>query len=141
MTAMTPEVRAALSSGKLAHLITLGADGTPQITVVWIGVQGDEAVTAHFGYYQKLRNLARDPRVSVSIVTGGRSPEGLDEYLVLHGTATVTEGGAAELLGEFAPNYLGPGAAAPLPPNPPPGYITHIKIDRVTGVGPWGRSH
>ncbi|MCU1345447.1 MAG: putative F420-dependent enzyme [Acidimicrobiia bacterium] len=141
MTELTPEVRAALTSGNLAHFVTLNADGTPQTTVVWVGVRDDEPVIAHFGRYQKVRNIERDPRVSLSLLTGGRSPHGLDEYLVVEGTAYVTEGGAAELLAEFAPNYLGEGAAAPVPPNAPPGFITHIRVTRVTGIGPWGRDH
>jgi PPOX class probable F420-dependent enzyme len=137
---MTPEVRAALTGGHLAHLVTLNAHGSPHTTVVWVGVRGDEAVTAHLGFYQKLRNIKRDPRVSLSLVTGVRGPHGLDEYLVVNGTAYITEGGAAELLGELAPQYLGEGAKAPLPPDPPPGFINHIRIERVGGVGPWSAS-
>ena len=62
---------------------------------------------------------------------------GLNEYLVIYGTARVTEGGAAGLLQELARTYLGAGVRFPPVDNPPPGYITHITVDRISGVGPW----
>jgi hypothetical protein len=64
-------------------------------------------------------------------------PPGLKEYLVIHGTARITEGGAPELLQRLAHVYLGPAVVFPPMTDPPPGYVTHITIDRVGGVGPW----
>jgi hypothetical protein len=55
----------------------------------------------------------------------------------LSGTATVTEGGAAELLQRLAYTYLGPGVTFPAMPNPPPGYVVRMRVERVSGVGPW----
>jgi hypothetical protein len=66
---------------------------------------------------------------------------GLNEYLVVYGTARITEGGAAELLQHLAHAYLGPEVRFPPMDNPPPGYITHISVDRVAGVGPWAEQH
>ena len=74
--------------------------------------------------------------MAISIETGEHGTGGLDPYVVLYGTARITEGGAAELLDELAKVYLGPEASMG-PPNPPPGFITHIAVDRVTGIGPW----
>jgi hypothetical protein len=51
----------------------------------------------------------------------------------------VTEGGAPELLQELASTYLGPDVEFPSMPNPPPGYITHIAVDRIAGAGPWAK--
>jgi len=42
-------VRQVLTSGHLAHLVTLNADGSPQVTLVWVGLDGDEIVCAHLG--------------------------------------------------------------------------------------------
>ena len=64
---------------------------------------------------------------------------GLNEYLVIYGTARITEGGAAELLQRLARTYLGPDVRFPPMDSPPPGYITHITVDRVSGVGPWAQ--
>lgn len=135
--AITDPVRAALSAGHLAHLVTLNADGSPQISIVWVGVDGDEVVLAHMGAGQKVRNLRRDPRVSLSMATGGTNDIGLDNYLVVHGRARVTEGGAPELLQQLAHVYMGPDVKFPPMPNPPPGVIVHIEVERVAGVGPW----
>lgn len=113
MAVLSDAARAALSGGHLAHLVTLNADGSPQVTIVWIGLEGDEIVSGHLGDRQKLRNVRRDPRVALSLVTGGRNPSGLDEYLVVHGTARITEGGAPELLQRLAEVYIGPGVKFP----------------------------
>jgi PPOX class probable F420-dependent enzyme len=130
-------VRQAVSQGHLAHLVTMNPDGSPQVTIVWVGLDGDELVTAHLSAQRKVRNLELDPRVVVSLETGGRDPSGLDHYLVIYGRATVQEGGAAELLQRLAHTYLGPEVVFPPMPNPPAGFVVRIRPDRVTGVGPW----
>jgi len=136
-TVLTEPVRQALTSGKLAHLVTLNPDGRPQITLVWVGLDGDEIVCAHLGAFQKVRNIQRDDRVALSMETGGKNEHGLDNYLVVSGRARVTEGSAPELLQRLAFTYIGPGVKFPPMDNPPPGYVTHILPERVSGVGPW----
>src|SRR3954470_24505340 len=112
--AQIPEsVRDVIESGKLTHLVTLNKDGSPQVSVVWVGIEDGEIVSAHLPLSQKVRNVRRDPRVSLSIVTGGRNPIGLDEYLVVQGKARITEGGAPELLQKLAYIYIGPGVKFP----------------------------
>ncbi len=134
---LSEEVRAALTAGHLAHLVTLEADGAPQVTLVWVGLDGDEIVAGHLGVWRKVENMRRDPRVVLSMETGGRAPNGLAEYLVINGSARITEGGAPELLQRLARTYLGPDVKFPPMDNPPPGYITRITPERVGGVGPW----
>lgn len=128
-------VRQALTSGHLAHLVTLNPDGSPQISIVWVGLDGDEIVCAHLGSRQKTRNIQKDARVALSIETGGKTGV-LDNYLVISGRARITEGGAPELLHQLAQVYVGPGTQFPAP-NSPAGYITHIQVERISGVGPW----
>ena len=137
MTVLNQAAREALTAGHLAHLVTLDADGGPQVSIVWVGLDADELVTAHLGAFQKVRNVQRDPRVALSIETGERDPSGLDRYLVVHGVARVQEGGAPELLQRLAHTYIGPGVAFPPMPDPPPGYVLRITPHRVIGVGPW----
>ena len=137
MPALTDEVRAALTAGHLGHLVTTNPDGTPQVSIVWIGVEDDEIVTASVGPRQRLRNVLRDPRVALSLETGGTGPLGLDEYLVVHGRGRITEGGAPELLQRLAEIYIGPGIKFPPMDDPPPGYVLHITPERLAGVGPW----
>lgn len=130
--------RHVIESGALAHLVTLNADGSPQTTVVWVGLDGDELVSAHLdGRQQKLKNIGRDPRVVLSFEARGANAIGMRNYLVVHGLARITEGGAPELLNALAQTYIGPGTAFPPMPDPPPGFVTHIAVTRVSGSGPW----
>jgi PPOX class probable F420-dependent enzyme len=137
MAILSSAAREALNAGHLSHMVTLDPDGTPQVTVVWTAVDGDDIVTAHLMASKKVRNLQRDPRVAISLVTGGRNEIGLDNYLVVHGTAQVHEGGAPELLQRMAEVYLGPGIPFPPMPDPPPGFVVRTTPTRVLGVGPW----
>ena len=140
MRALPDSVRAVLEGPSVAHLTTLNPDGSPQVSVVWIGLEGEEVVCAHLPRNRKVRNLERDGRVALSVMAGGRNPMGLDEYVVLYGRARITEGGAPELLQRLARVYLGPDAVFPPMPDPPPGYVTRIAVERVAGVGPWATS-
>lgn len=131
------EARVLLESDALAHLVTLNADGSPQVSVVWVGLDGDEIVSAHLRPQQKLRNVARDPRVVLSLEGTTTNALGLREYLVVHGRARIEEGGAPEWLQHLARTYLGPDVAFPPLPDPPPGSRLVITPERLGGVGPW----
>jgi PPOX class probable F420-dependent enzyme len=137
VAALPDPVRALIESGRLAHLVTIEPDGRPQVSIVWVGLDGDELVAGHLPEHRKVRNVRRDPRVALSIEAGTRNAIGLDEYVVIHGRARITEGGAPELLQRLAHLYLGPDVKFPPMDNPPPGYITHIAVERIGGVGPW----
>jgi PPOX class probable F420-dependent enzyme len=131
------DLAAAIDAGVHGHLVTLNPDGSPQVTMIWVGREGDDLQVAHLGAGQKLRNIERDPRVALSIVVPGSNPIGLDNYAVIHGTATITAGGAPDLLQRLAPRFLGEGVKFPPMDDPPPGRVIHIAIHRVTGSGPW----
>jgi PPOX class probable F420-dependent enzyme len=137
MSVLTPSARAVIESDRPAHLVTLNPDGTPQVTLAWTGLEDDEIVIASLRRFRKLRNIERDPRVSLSYEGLGLHPIGLREYLVVYGTARVTEGGAFELLTRLADVYLGPGSGFPPDQDPPPGWITRIRPERLGGQGPW----
>ena len=135
------EVRTLIESGCLAHFVSLNPDGSPQVTCVWIGLDGDEVVAGHLPKNRKVRNIEQDPRVAISIETTTKSAVGFTEYVVLYGSARIQEGGAPELLQRLARVYFGPGVKFPPMENPPPGYVTRVRVDRIEGVGPWtGRS-
>jgi PPOX class probable F420-dependent enzyme len=137
MTGLPDSARFVIESAALAHLVTLNRDGSPQVTCVWVGLDGDEIVCAHLPRHRKVENIERDPRVALSIEAEGSNELGLKHYLIVYGRARITQGGAAELLQHLAETYLGPGVKFPPMPDPPPGYITHIAVDRLAGVGPW----
>jgi PPOX class probable F420-dependent enzyme len=136
---LSDAARRLLESDALAHVVTVNPDGSPQVAVVWVGLEGDEIVAGHLDVRQrKVRNLRRDPRVAVSVESDVTNPMGLREHLVVHGRARITEGGAAELLQRLAHTYLRPDVRFPPMDDPPPGVITRITVERVGGVGDWG---
>jgi hypothetical protein len=83
-----------------------------------------------------VRNVRRDPRVALSVISLDRSGM-MTPYLSINGTARIEEGGAPELLAELAKTMIGPNAKFPPMDDPPPGYLTRITIDKIGGVGPW----
>jgi PPOX class probable F420-dependent enzyme len=127
-----------IRSGALGHLVTTNPDGSPQVTCVWVGVEGDDLLTAHLNpRLRKLDNVRRDPRVALSFEGTETQSPGLRQYVVVHGRAAIEEGGAPELLQELARTYLGPDAKFPPMQDPPPGVRLRIAVERVGGIGPW----
>jgi PPOX class probable F420-dependent enzyme len=129
--------RELIGNGADATLITLNPDGSPQVSVVWVALRstpdGDELVTAHLAEHKKVRNIRRDPRVAVTIVQPGDVNRQLRPYLSIEGTARIEEGGAPELLKALSGVLLDPNVFPPK--DAPPGFVTHIHIDKVGGVG------
>jgi PPOX class probable F420-dependent enzyme len=131
------EARALVESSALAHLVTIEPDGRPQMSCVWVGMDGDEIVFASLGPRRKLDNIARDPRVALSIEGTEFNAMGLKQYLIVHGTARIEEGGGPELLQRLAHTYLGADVKFPPMDDPPPGVVVRISPERLGGVGPW----
>jgi len=129
--------RELLESDAVAHVVTIDEDGGPQVTAAWVGIDGEDIVIATLPDQRKLRTLRRDPRIAISVPSTTRNAWGLLEYLVVYGTARVTEGGAADMLQRLAHTYLGPDVVFPGMPDPPPGFVTRITPERLGGVGPW----
>lgn len=136
-TPLTDEARSALTAGRLGHLTTINPDGSPQVSVVWIGLDGDDIVIGHLMKGRKVANIDRDPRVALTVEADGANPVGMTNHLIVHGTARLVEGGAPELLQRLAEVYLGPGVRFPPFDDPPPGHVIHITPARTGGVGPW----
>ncbi len=133
-------IRELIAKAPLAHLTTLNSTGGPQVTVVWVGIENEEFVIGHLhlATYQKVKNIRRDPRVALSLLSDKTNAQGLREYLVVYGNARVTEGGAVDLLQRLARIYLGPNVDFLLAAmRNIPGYITRITPARFAGIGPW----
>ncbi|WP_431240342.1 TIGR03618 family F420-dependent PPOX class oxidoreductase [Mycolicibacterium aichiense] len=132
--------RALIGSGADATLVTLNPDGSPQVSLVWVAVQsgddGDELVTAHLSEHKKVRNVRRDGRVALTIVSTEPGAV-MRPYLAVTGTARIVEGGAPEVLRDLAAVMVTDDNVVFPPDDAPPGYLTRIRIDTVGGVGPW----
>jgi PPOX class probable F420-dependent enzyme len=136
MSPLASELQDLIASGPLAHLTTINADGSPQVTVIWVGLDGDDLVSGHLARHLKVRNVERDPRVVLSF-TAPRDPSAvMNPYAVLRARASVEPTDEAwDLLNRLAKVYMAPDAEFPAPRRP--GYILRYSIERVGGVGPW----
>jgi PPOX class probable F420-dependent enzyme len=140
VSTLPAELRELIESGPLAHLSTINPDGSPQVSVIWIGLDGDEIVSAHLGRYAKLRNIERDPRVVLSFDAPRDPTVVLNPYAVLRARAAVEPSDEAwDLLNRLTKVYMSPDDEFPAPKGP--GYIVRYTVERIGGVGPWTNSH
>jgi hypothetical protein len=120
MSSLSWELRDLIESGPMAHLSTINADGSPQVTVIWIGLDGDNLVSAHMSRHVKLRNIERDPRgrVVVRCAAGARRRHESVRRIAGTGSYPAAERrrmGFAQPLGEglYLPGRRVPAAEAP----------------------------
>ncbi|MEX2247567.1 MAG: PPOX class F420-dependent oxidoreductase [Dehalococcoidia bacterium] len=93
-----------LDAKAFAFLGTINTDGSPQVTPVWIDHDGTHIVVNSEQKRRKVRNIQRDPRVSVSLT----NPENPYQYLEFRGRVVeVTPEGGAEGIDRLAKKYLG----------------------------------
>ena len=136
MTSIPESVRGFLATGPLGHVVTLDPDGTPHVTLAWVGVDGDELVWASFFDQHKLDSLRRDPRITISFQANEYRGSGLHPYLVAQGVARIGHGGALGVMDRLAEAYIGPGARFPQR-DFPDGFVVHADVSRFYGVGAW----
>ena len=67
MTQLTKKARQRLSDPNLGFLATIMDDGSPQVSPVWVDVDGDQILVNTAKGRRKERNLRRDPRVAISV--------------------------------------------------------------------------
>jgi PPOX class probable F420-dependent enzyme len=130
------ELRDLIESGPMAHLSTVNADGSPQVSVIWIGLDGDDLVSGHMAWHAKLRNIERDPRVVLSFDAPRVPGAVLNPYAALRARAAVQPSDDAwNLLNRLAKVYISAEAEFPAPKGP--GYVVRYLVERIGGVGPW----
>ena len=101
---LTEQARALLARPVLASLATIGKDGAPQITPLWIDVNGDDLVVNTAKGRVKANNMQRNPKVAVSVV----DPDDPYNVIALHGEVVdITPEGADEQIDALAKKYLG----------------------------------
>ena len=101
---LSEKARALIARPLLASLATLNPDGSPQITPLWIDLDGDDVLFNTAQGRKKARNLERDARVAVTVI----DPD--DQYNVVAFQGTVTEvatDGADAHIDALAKKYLG----------------------------------
>jgi PPOX class probable F420-dependent enzyme len=131
------EAEVLLGSNALAHVVTMNADGSPQVSVVWCGVQGDVVRFVTEAGTAKVRNLVRDPRIVLSVEDEQRNLRGHQHHLVLRGTASIDDGPDPALFDALCREYLGRvDHAAPLRSSAT-AVVVSVAIEEIGGNGPW----
>jgi PPOX class probable F420-dependent enzyme len=99
----SPAARDLIAKKVLAHVASLDADGSPNVSPVWVELEGDDLVINTALGRAKARNLASDARVAVSIV----DPEDDHSIITLRGSVVgFTTIGADEVIDRLAKKYL-----------------------------------
>ncbi|MCR6481518.1 PPOX class F420-dependent oxidoreductase [Amycolatopsis sp. OK19-0408] len=99
---LSDDVRALIDGNNFATVATIDPDGAPQTSVIWIGLDGGDLVFSATEDRRKVRNLRRDPRLSVSI-TDAANPY---RHTQLRGTATITPDPGKTLPKTLSHKYL-----------------------------------
>jgi PPOX class probable F420-dependent enzyme len=88
----------------IASVATIATDGSPQITPVWIDVEGEDLIFNTSQGRAKARNLERNPKVAICVV----DPDDPFNVVAVHGTVTeVTSEGADAHIDALAKKYMG----------------------------------
>src|SRR5580698_5268972 len=101
---LSAKARELIGRPVLASLATLNPDGSPQITPLWIDLDGDDVVVNTAQGRIKARNLEKDARVAVSVI----DPNDPYNVVAFRGTVTdITTDGADAHIDALAKKYLG----------------------------------
>ncbi len=118
--------RRLLDAKNFATIATLNPDGSPHTSLVWFQREDDTIVISATDRRRKVRNLQRDPRVSVNVYNLAHPYESID----VRGTATVTEDPERTLSKALSHRYLDED-----PPAEPPEVVrvvVRITPEKVT---------
>ncbi|HEX2315939.1 MAG TPA: PPOX class F420-dependent oxidoreductase [Thermomonospora sp.] len=119
------ETRALLDAPNFAVAATLNPDGGPQSSVVWILREGDTVLFSSTTDRRKTRNLAADPRISLTVLDGGNPYHTVE----IRGTAELTDDPDKTLPRRLSAKYLGKEAIPE--PDEVRRVIVRIRPDRV----------
>jgi PPOX class probable F420-dependent enzyme len=102
-TTLTKAARRLIERPVIANVATVDHLGAPQLTPVWIDIDGDDLVFNTAKGRAKQANLDRQPSVAVSVV----DPDDPYNVVIVRGTVEETEEGADAHIDKLAKKYLG----------------------------------
>jgi PPOX class probable F420-dependent enzyme len=137
MTTIPAIAQAVLGSDAVAHVWTQNADGTPQVSVVWVIAQGDEILFGTDARSQKAKNLARNDRIILSIEDVERNERGYQRHLVIHGRARIEPRPDPDLMDRIALAYTGLRRHPLALRDSDTCVVVRVDVERMSGVGPW----
>jgi len=102
--ALSQGIKKLFQEPNYAHVATLMADGSPQVTPVWVDIEGDRILVNTSEGRVKPRNVRRDPRVAISIV---KQDNPYSSAYIRGRVAEMRHEGAKEHIDKLAKKYLG----------------------------------
>jgi PPOX class probable F420-dependent enzyme len=129
---LSEAARKILDGRNPAVLATINPDGSPQTSVVWVGRDGDDLLISTAAGRRKVRNIAREPRVSLTAY----DKDDPQQYVEIRGLAAVSEDPGRQLAVSLAERYEGPGAGQEYLELPPEVVRVVIRITALRAAGP-----
>ena len=137
MAEIPASAQALLGTDAVAHVWTQNPDGSPQVSVVWVLVHGDEILFGTDGKSRKAKNLVRDPTILLSIEDTERNERGFQRHLLIRGSASLEPTVSSAMVDQLCRKYTGL-SNHPLSLRDSPSAVTvRVSVDRISGVGPW----
>lgn len=137
MSTIPAIAQAILGTDAVAHVWTNNADGSPQVSVVWVIALGDEIIFGTDAHSEKAKNLRRDNRIILSIEDVERNERGYQRHVVIRGRATLLPGPDPELMDRLAAKYTSLRRHPLALRDSPNAVVVRTTVDRMSGVGPW----
>jgi PPOX class probable F420-dependent enzyme len=137
MSSIPAIAQALLGSDAVAHVWTTNADGSPQVSVVWVIAQDDEILFGTDARSEKAKNLTRDARIILSIEDEERNERGYQRHMVIRGRALIESGPNPELMDRLAMKYTGLRRHPLALRESDTSVVVRVQVDRLSGVGPW----
>ena len=125
MAELPPEVRELFEGANFAHLASLMADGCPSSVAIWAGLEGDNVVFFTQEGSLKARNIARDPRVAISITDHD------DPYHTAQVRGQVIEVRGADPANDLADVLALKYTGEPFPYKPPTSRLYVVEVHKV----------
>jgi PPOX class probable F420-dependent enzyme len=130
MASLSPEQRKIFEAKNFVSVGTVGKDGTPRNTVVWVDVDGDDVIVNGAASRGWIKNIRRNPNVALTIY----DHESPYHRVTVIGKATeITTNGADDHIDKLSMKYGG----RPYPAKDPndPRTIVRIQPHKVTAMG------
>lgn len=130
---LSEKERQILQAPVFVHVATINPDGSPHASAVWVDIDGDDIILNTAEGRTKALNLARDPRVSISVL----DPNNPYRNVSIHGRvveALSEEEGAGEGINRLSKKYIGQDVY----PYRAPGERRVQYRVRVEAVSGWG---
>jgi len=132
VTSPLPDALLALLRGAAPCFVaTVMPDGSPQLTETWVDTDGEHVVINTVEGFQKVRNLRRDPRVSLNVC----DPTDVTRYVEVRGhVVDITAEGGWEHIEMLSQRYTG-GPYQNYGGRPSVRLVVTIAVDKVRA--PW----